>query len=132
VTAGSSFVTVNLHKKHASVTSMYNEWNGIGGFPNKPFPGGLCALESEGREWRNHFKSKENEQFSRFRRAMQAVACQRQENGMEIAAVLAEFDVIMAEPGVGNLSNLVGALQHINYIQKGPTRKPRRSPTASV
>jgi hypothetical protein len=24
------------------------------------------------------------------------------------------------------------ALQHINYIQKGPTRKPRRSPTASV
>jgi hypothetical protein len=63
---------------------------------------------------------------------MQAVARRRQENGMEIAAALAEFDGIMAERGVGNLSNLVRALQHKGYIQKGQTKKPRRSSPASV
>jgi hypothetical protein len=127
---------ISLHKKHDSVTSMYNEWHGIGAeFLNKPSTGGLCALESQGMAWRSHFKHSEKAQFSRFKGVMHAVARWRQEKGKEIVAVLAEFDGIMAEQGVGNLSNLVKALQSKGYLPK-KTRGPRTSraisPTESL
>jgi hypothetical protein len=56
---------------------------------------------------------------------MEAVHRRQQEetgkaSGMELAGVLAEVDGIMAEQGVGNLSNLVGALHDKGYMQKVP------------
>jgi hypothetical protein len=124
-----------LHGVHHSVTSMYNEWHGIGAFLNGP-TGGLCALESENKKWRDHFKPGETSRYSRLKRVVQAVHRRQQEesskeNGMELAGVLAEFDGIMKGKGVGNLSNLVDTLQSKDYIPKDKRAKRKTLSSSS-
>jgi hypothetical protein len=114
---------------------MYNEWHGIGAFLNGP-TGGLCALESENKKWRDHFKPGETSRYSRLKRVVQAVHRRQQEesgkeNGMELAGVLAEFDGIMKEKGVGNLSNLVDTLQSKDYIPKDKRAKRKTLSSSS-
>jgi hypothetical protein len=120
-----------LYDVHHSVTSMYNEWHGIGKFLLIGPAGGLCAKEREGKRWRNHFAVKETARYSKLQRVVQAVHRRQQQesgkaNGLELASVLAEFDGIMKEKGVGNLSNLVLTLQSKGYIPK-ETRAPKTS-----
>jgi hypothetical protein len=120
-------VAVSLHLKHASVTSMYDEYHGLGLF--SAFPGGLLALEnSQGNKWRSHFTVAQKMHFSRLKRVVQAVHTRlRNAEDRDLAGVLAEFDAIMKGPGVGTLSNLADKLQDDGYIPRNKRAKSSES-----
>jgi hypothetical protein len=104
-----------MHVRHASATSMYNEWCGLAEFTGKPISGGIAAAEQlEQATWRRHFTSAENKQFSRMKTVVSAIDGQIK-GGSSKETVLQQFDCWFQQ--AGSLTALAKLVQEKGLVQ---------------
>jgi hypothetical protein len=104
-----------MHVRHASATSMYNEWCGLAEFTGKPISGGIAAAEQlEQATWRRHFTSAENKQFSRMKTVISAIDGQIK-GGSSKETVLQQFDCWFQQ--AGSLTALAKLVQEKGLVQ---------------
>jgi hypothetical protein len=105
-----------MHVRHASATSMYNEWYGLEKFAGKPIPGGIAAAEQlQQTAWRRHFTSAENKQFSRMKTVISAIDGQIK-SGTIKKTVLEQFDCWFQQ--TGSLTALAKLVQEKGLVQR--------------
>lgn len=115
-----------LANNHESVTTLYNEWFGIGRKQDQPCPGGFEALEVERKSfWRKGYNKAENQRFSKLKRVIECVKKQ-QKGGMELRDILGEYDGWWKE-AKSNPTNMIALLQSKTHYEAS-SRKSKKRP----
>ena len=128
----------NLNNPHASIflkpsyptlKDLYHHWNGMEGYSDPRFPGGIAVLESTYKaKWRRHFSAAQKKQFSRASTIMRAVTKQFRDRGMEmdLMDILDELEAAYKDTAKSSLGNMITVLQDMGWWDKGKPRGRKR------
>jgi hypothetical protein len=114
-------------RSHASMTSLWNEYYGIGVFQDKPVVGGIDFLEQTygNGKWRKHIVKSESKFFTRFKNVTLAARSYMEVGEKSIDEGLGELDVIFEQEAKSAVPNMLLWFQANNYFVKRAKRGKR-------
>jgi hypothetical protein len=114
-------------RSHASMTSLWNEYYGIGVFQDKPVVGGIDVLEQTygNGKWRKHIVKSESKFFTRFKNVALAARSYIEVGEKSIDEGLGELDIIFEVEAKLAVPNMLLWFQENNYFVKRAKRGKR-------
>jgi hypothetical protein len=114
-------------RSHVSMTSLWNEYYGMGAFQDKPVVGGIDALEQTygNGKWRKHIVKSESKFFTRFKNVALAARSYIEVGEKPIDEGLGELDVIFEQEAKSAVPNMLLWFQANNYFVKRAKRGKR-------
>ena len=117
------FVTIYLPPKFASLPQLFNMWYGKGVYTERPYPGGLLALEeTHKKKWRKHFSTAQNKQFTRAKVVMTALNERAVNEDLSPEAVCNDWEAIYKGEARLQLPRMVSWLQDQGFAPKAKAR----------
>jgi hypothetical protein len=114
-------------RSHASMTSLWNEYYGMGAFQDKPVVGGIEFLEQHygNGKWRKHIVKSESKFFTRFKNVALAARAYIEVGEKSIDEGLGELDAIFEQEAKSAVPNMLLWFQANNYFVKRAKRGKR-------
>ena len=124
--AGDMVFDAHISHNHLTVSSMYEEWYGLGQYENRPCPGGFHMLETNRKaKRRTGYEQKELLRFNKIKRIMDSIRGQT-EQGRVADEVLKKYDGWWSEVGL-NPSNMIEQLLSEQHLHAKARRKRKRN-----
>jgi len=119
---------VEMSRKFASATEIFEQYHGLGEYVGKPIDGGFASLEESGTTWRSGYNNSQVQHFSKVKRIVRAM---EEKIGVEgQASVFEEFNSLWTMEEVNmNPTKMISKLQQLGIL-KVASRKRKDGPTA--
>lgn len=123
--------TIHQRNQPTSVTSIYEEYYGIGSFQDKPMVGGFAALEEKFKmKWREGNASY-NRAFLRMKQIVDCIGNEANSSGRPVSEVLQRMDELFKSNTCNSTAKVIRILQDENLIPKR-ARRAEPMPTSPV
>jgi Transcriptional activator of glycolytic enzymes len=118
--------TIHQRNQPTSVSSIYEEYYGIGNFKDRPMVGGFAGLEEKFKmKWREGDTSY-NRAFLRMKQIVDCIDNEATTSGRPVADVLKQIDELFIANTCNSTAKVIRILQEENLI---PKRARRAEPT---